>query len=123
MSANLSKAQRSPRRKAGRKAVLQAKRTSTFRLVVEAQEMIVSYEPNWSDGEFACGHFEYRSPHEPPRRISVSETGYRSHFAAMAEIERYASPEEYARAFVLACLHSERKGKQEGGNDRQSELF
>jgi hypothetical protein len=123
MSANLPKAQRSPRRKAGRKAVHKAKRTLTFRLVVEAQEMIVSYEPNWSEGEFACGHFEFRSPHEPPRRIPVSETGYRSHFAPMAEIESYTDPEQYARAFVLACLSRSEKANRRLPGNRQLSLF
>ena len=85
--------------------------------------MIVAYEPNWSEGELASGHFEFRSPFDPPRRIAISETGYRSHFAPMEEIESYASPEEFARAFVLACLKSIRKGKEEIANDGQMSLF
>ncbi len=47
----------------------------TFRLTVEAQEMVVDYKPHYLKD---VGHFEFRSPHEPPRRIPVSETGYRS---------------------------------------------
>jgi len=47
------------------------KRFITFILVVEAQEMIVTYQPNWMTD---VGHFEFRSPEEPPRRIPVSET-------------------------------------------------
>jgi len=104
MSDHQPKAQRSPRRKAGRKAVRKAKRTVTFLLVVEAQEMIVTYEPNWSEGEFAFGHFEFHSPHEPPRRIPVSETGYRSHFASMEEIASFEGPEAFAKAYVEAML-------------------
>jgi hypothetical protein len=42
----------------------------TFTLVIEAQEMIVTYQPNWMTD---VGHFEFRSPHEPARRIPVSE--------------------------------------------------
>jgi hypothetical protein len=40
--------QNSPRRKAGRVAARKRKHKVRFRLVVEAQEMLVSYEPNWS---------------------------------------------------------------------------
>jgi hypothetical protein len=46
----------------------------SFTLVIEAQEMIVTYQPNWMTD---VGHFEFRSPEEPARRIPVSETGYR----------------------------------------------
>ena len=108
MSDHQPKAQRSPRRKAGRKAVRKAKRTVTFRLVVEAQEMIVTYEPNWSEGEFAFGHFEFRSPCDPPRRIVVSETGYLSHFAPMEEIASIGGPEAFAKAYVEAVLRGTR---------------
>jgi hypothetical protein len=80
----------------------------TFRLTVEAQEMIVSYEPHWIQD---VGHFEFRSPHEPPRRIPVSETGYRSHFAPMDEVEASASPQDYAREVALVLLRVESKAK------------
>ena len=121
MSDHQPKAQRSPRRKAGRKAVRKAKRIATFRLVIEAQEMIVTFEPNWSEGEFAFGHFEFRSPHEPPRRIPVSETGYRSHFAPMDEVRAAASPKDYARELVLASISQTAKGAK--SDDRQLPLF
>jgi hypothetical protein len=49
------------------------KRFVTFTLTVEAQEMIVQYQADWMPD---MGHFEFRSPHEPPRRIPLSETGY-----------------------------------------------
>jgi hypothetical protein len=75
-----------------------------FTLTIEGQPMLVEYTPNWMDGEFATGHFEYRSPHKPARRIPVSETGYRSHFASMDEIEAADSPEEYARLFALCII-------------------
>jgi hypothetical protein len=86
------------------------KRTVTFNLVVEAQEMIVDYQPNWMAD---TGHFEFRSPHKPPRRIPVSETGYRSHFAQMEDVEASSSPQEYARDAVLALLRSRRPARGE----------
>jgi hypothetical protein len=49
------------------------------------------------------GHFEFRSPHEPPRRIPISETGYRSHFAPMDDVEASTSPQEYMRAIFWRC--------------------
>jgi hypothetical protein len=77
------------------------KQLITFTLVVEAQEMIVTYQPNWMTD---VGHFEFRSPEEPPRRIPVSETGYRSHFASMADVEASTSPQDYARDVALELL-------------------
>jgi hypothetical protein len=79
------------------------KRIITFTLVVEAPEMIVTYQPNWMTD---VGHFEFRSPHEPARRTPVSETGYRSHFASMEDVEAADSPQEYARYVVLELLRS-----------------
>lgn len=84
-----------------RKAPPAKRRRLTFALTVEAQPMRVSYEPHWMPD---LGHFEFRSPYNPARRIPVSETGYRSHFAPMAEVEAAASPQDYARAVVLAEL-------------------
>jgi hypothetical protein len=75
-----------------------------FTLTVEAQEMVVDYQPHWLKD---VGHFEFRSPHQPPRRIPVSETGYRSHFGDMDEIEAMDSPQEYARVVVLAQLRGQ----------------
>jgi hypothetical protein len=87
-------------------------RIVTFTLVVEAQEMIVEYQPNWSAD---TGMFEFRSPHEPPRRIPISETGYRSHFASMEDVEAAASPKDYARDVVLAHLRApERRARRDG---------
>jgi hypothetical protein len=59
------------------------------------------------------GHFEFRSPHEPPRRIPISETGYRSHFAPMEDVEASTSPQEYAHELVLAHLSSRRPARNE----------
>jgi hypothetical protein len=101
------KSQRTPRRKAGSVAKPKATRTKTFRIEIEAQEIIVTYEPNWLEG--SNGHFEFMSPHEPRRRIVVSESGYLSHFAPMDAIKTFKTPEDYARAFVTSILGSRRK--------------
>jgi hypothetical protein len=62
-----------------------------FTLSIEGQEMIVDYRPDYLGD---VGHFEFRSPHEPPRRIPVSETGYRSYFAAMEDVKAASSPRD-----------------------------
>ena len=90
-----------PRR---RKASPRKRRCKTFTITVEAQPMIVSYEPRWLKSDLA--HFEFRSPHNPPRRIPVSDTGYLNHFAAMEDVRLARSPQNFARAFVLASLDS-----------------
>jgi hypothetical protein len=94
------------------------KRLITFSLVIEAQEMIVDYQPNWMAD---TGHFEFRSPHEPRRRIPVSETGYRSHFAPMDEVEASASPQDYARDVALALLRSPKRTRSD--SETQLPLF
>jgi hypothetical protein len=115
---------RSPRRKAGRAAAKKPAKPKKvhFPLVIDCQEMRVTYTPDWSDGEFAAGHFEFRSPHKPPRRIPVSETGYLSHFAAMTRIQEAETPEAYARSFTEATIGL--FGKRRKNDDRrQLSLF
>ena len=89
-----------------RKARSGRKRRVTFRITVEAQPMVVTYQPNWMAD---MAQFEFRSPHKPPRRIPVSETGYRSHFASMDEVKAAKSPQDFAREEALALLRSHRR--------------
>jgi hypothetical protein len=72
-----------------------------FELVIDGQRMLVDYVPYWMGD---TGHLEFRSPYTPARRIPVSETGYRSHFGAMEEIEAEATPQDYARLAALAIM-------------------
>ena len=90
----------------------------TFTLTIEAQEMVVHYWPNtFASPEYV--HFEFESPQKPPRRIPVSETGYRSHFAPSWEVDEAPSVEEYARAVVLVLMRAKScpddDGESEGG--------
>jgi hypothetical protein len=103
----------------GEQAMSRKPKKIRFKLTVEAQEMIVDYQPHWLKD---VGHFEFRSPHEPPRRIPISETGYRSHFADMDDIEATDSPQEYAREVVLASLRRQPKAPVEA-DDEQLALF
>ena len=97
------------------------KRFITFTLVIKAQEMIVSYQPNWMTD---VGHFEFRSPHEPPRQIPVSKSGYCSHFASMANVEASSSPQDYARDVALALIRQQQNPRrQESEESDQLPLF
>ncbi len=81
-------------------------RRKTFTITVEAQEMVVSYRPyRFAD----LGHFEFRSPHGPPRRIPLSKSGYLSHYAAMEDVKAAKTPQEFAREEALALLRSSRR--------------
>jgi hypothetical protein len=82
------------------------KREMKFLIVIEAQKIAVTYKPNWMPD---MAQFEFRSPYEPKRRIPISETGYRSHFAEMAEVRRWPSPEDYARDTALSFLREQCK--------------
>jgi hypothetical protein len=77
---------------------------AVFTLTIDAQEMSVRYHPYWTKGLAPYGYFEFRSLCEPRRRIPVSETGYRSHFAPMHEVEAATNVEEYARMVALALI-------------------
>jgi len=110
MSAPSSRRKRKTRKK-------QSKRARKFRVVIDAQEIAVVYKPNWTPD---TAHFEFRSPHRPPRRIPISETGYLSHFAEMAEVKSFASPQEYAREAALSLLRQRMKNPPDS---RQLSLF
>jgi hypothetical protein len=77
------------------------KRPITFRISVEAQPIVVRYEPH-SIGDMAS--FEYRSPYRPRRRIPFSDTGYFSHHASMERVKAAKSPQDFARNELLALL-------------------
>ena len=77
---------------------------TVFTPTIDAREMSVRYHSYWTKGLAPYGFFEFRSPCEPRRRIPVSETGYRSYFAPMHEIEDAPSVEEYARMVALAII-------------------
>jgi len=98
MSKKLSRRKKASPVKRGRK---------TFTITVEAQPMVVSYEPRWLKSDYA--HFEFRSPHKPARRIPLGETGYLSHLAPMEEVKDAKSPQDFAREEALALLRSRRR--------------
>jgi hypothetical protein len=75
--------------------------------------MLVAYEPNWMTD---FGQFEFHSPHRPPRRIPVSETGYLCHVASMDDVKAARSPQAYAREFVLPTLTPRRSLRPDGAN-------
>jgi hypothetical protein len=77
---------------------------TVFALTIDVQDMKVRYRPDYIKGLAPHASFEFTSPHEPRRRIPVSETGYRSYFAPMHEIEAAPSVQDYARAVALALI-------------------
>jgi hypothetical protein len=101
------------RRKKGRPAKMARK---TFTITVEAQPMVVSYQPLRS----GYGHFQFRSPYKPARRIPISETGYHSYFASMEDVKEARSPQDFAREFAFAWLRSKQSRRED---PRQLALF
>lgn len=85
-------------------------RPMTFRISVEAQPVVVRYQPNWMDD---LGQFEFSSPYKPPRRTPLSNSGYYCHFASMEDVKAAKSPQDFAREEALALLHSRRRGRDE----------
>jgi len=85
----------------------------TFVLTINAEAIAVRYRPNYISGHDPYAMLEFTSPHEPRRRIPVSENGYRSFFAPMDEVAAAPSIEKYASmvALVLAT-ESSRAGDQ-----------
>jgi hypothetical protein len=95
----------------------------TFTLIIDAQEIAVRYRPRYFIvADYA--HFEFTSPHKPHRRIPVSETGYRSHFSPMHEVEAAPSVEEFARALALALVGATQSNEEDTEDwSKQMDLF
>jgi hypothetical protein len=79
---------------------------TVFTLTIDAQEIRVRYRPNHIGGRDAYAILEFISPHQPRRRTPVSESGYRSFFAPMRDIEAASSIEIYA-GMVAVVLSAE----------------
>jgi hypothetical protein len=75
---------------------------TVFTLTIDAQEIRVRYRPYYINGLDPYALLEFTSPHKPRRRIPVSESGYRSFFAPMYEIENAPSVEKYASMVAVA---------------------
>ena len=89
--------------------------TQYFSLTIEGQQIDIAYTPNkYADH----GHFEFHSPHQPPRRILISETGYRSYFAPMWKVEEVGCPQACAEAIIKALMKM-----QTVADDPQPSLF
>jgi hypothetical protein len=91
----------------------------TFTIVVEDQKMVVDYQRNWTA---TTGLFEFRSPHNPPQRIPISESGYRRHIARVRDVEA-SSPQDYAREFVLAVATGRTKRLSRRNDRDRPRLF
>jgi hypothetical protein len=63
-----------------------------FTITLDGQTVNVRYRPRLFADR---GHFEFTAS-QPGHRIPMSQTGYRSHFAPMCEIEAAPGIEEYA---------------------------
>jgi hypothetical protein len=85
-----------------------AQSEQTFVLTIDAQEIRVRYQPNYIGGTDPYALIEFTSPHEPRRRIPVSETGYRSFFAPMCEIEAAPSLEKYTGLVAMFLINEQR---------------
>ena len=92
--------------------------TRKFKLTVDAQPMVVRYNPAFG---FDQGHFEFRSPYNPPRRIPVSTTGYYSAFAPLEDVAAAPSVADFARALVLNILHEKSRARPK--DPAQLEMF
>lgn len=95
------------------------RQTISFSIRIDGQPMQVDYHPIY----FSIGydHFEFRSPYEPPRRIPVSETGYRSHFSPSHEVQAAPSVAAYAEALAIAIQRASARHEQD--DEEQADLF
>ncbi len=67
-----------------------------FRLVWQGITIYLKWEPEAFGGTIA--HLEVMS--ENRVRIPITETGYRSHFCHLSDIEAHGGPIEFARAWL-----------------------
>jgi hypothetical protein len=92
---------------------------TVFNLTIDAQEMTVRYRPYHIAGldPYAPGVHE---PAQTRRRIPVSETGYRSFFAPMYEIEGAPSIEKHAS--MVASRAPRRRPSNSPCRDRRAAM-
>jgi hypothetical protein len=81
----------------------------------------VSYEPDWLRS-VGVAHLQVRSVAPARTPLPVSETGYRSHFAATADVLEQGGPIAYARA-MLDDAANEPAWHQTLEESRQRTLF
>jgi hypothetical protein len=79
-----------------------------FTIEAEGVPVRVHYRPDYF-AIMGLAHMEFRSASEPPKPISISATGYRSHFCAPEAVAQLGTPEAYARAYCKAFL---RRGRE-----------
>lgn len=92
----------------------------TFHVSIAGQEVVVQYRARYFvAADYA--HLAFRSPHYPPRRIPLSETGYWSHFVPMHELSAAPSVEEYAIAVARAVM-GERLSLKETDREEAGQL-
>ena len=75
----------------------------TFTLTIDAQKILVRYWPHYF---IAAGYarFEFTSPHNPPCKIQVSETGYLSYFLPQHEVDTTMDIKEFAYILAMALM-------------------
>lgn len=79
---------------------------SVFTLTINGEEIRVRYRPNHIGGRDAYAILEFISPCHPRKPTPVSESGYRSFFAPMGDIEAAPSIKIYA-GMVAVVLSAE----------------
>jgi len=93
-----------------------------FTLTIGGQEILVCYRPRYfAAADYA--HFEFTSPFNPRRRIPLSDTGYRSHFSPMHEVEAAPDVLEYARVLAIALMDAEKSTGAAKDVNGQLDLF
>ena len=84
---------------------------TVFTVTIDAQEVRVRYRPNHIGGRDAYAILEFISPCHPRKPTPVSESGYRSFFAPMHEVEAAPSIKIYA-GMVAVVLSAECRATQ-----------
>lgn len=94
----------------------------TYEITIDSQPMIVHYEPD-SIGNIV-GHFEFLSPHNPRKRIPLSETGYRSEFIFMDVLRNIQDMEAYIYDLANHIIKEETNRETiDKENEEQMALF
>lgn len=87
----------------------------------------ITYEPNWlnmsgRDPSLGYAHLEVRSISPERARLPITETGYRSHFLHVEEIDDVGGPVAYVTAW-LCDMATSREWLEHEQCSRQLSLF
>ena len=92
-------------------------------IVWRSIKIMINYKPKYFESSktgFSIAHLEVITENKAP--LPFTESGYRSHFTDVSEIEAYGTPTDFVKAW-LAETSKSKKWKEQERKQNQLSLF